>query len=609
MSHLSRWSRFLGLGASLAVLLSACTISPRPTLPVDVLLTPAVLPTPAMNGESAPMLPPSVENGATIYAEKCAACHGESGAGDGPQAETIRAQGRQVPSLVDPARARAAKPGEWHSIITVGRLQNLMPGFSGSLTGQQRWEVLAYVWALGTSPQRLEEGRKLFAAQCASCHGPNGEYAVGNPPRAFNDMPFLASYSLQDLAELMQQGEVHKDVRLNEEERFLVAELVRSFGYLYADPVALREARLRGDGTLTLRIVNGTPNGQGVPVGATSVLRAYDTRGEVFTRTAQLDANGWVTFTALPRRNNYFYQAELDYAGGRFYAPPLQFRTDATATTTLSDVLPIFETTEDESNIRISELHFFVQEVRPTQLTVVEIYQFDNLTDRAFIGKPAGDGKRYTLRLSKPEGATNLRFDGLGLGQRFFEEGDVIYDTDAVVPGRSAMRIIMIYDLPYRDRRPISRKVFYPVDRWDVIIPELEGVREQLRAEGLTDRGRQVLANGVFYLFTADQPAQAGEALRFEFAGRLVPAERPGSDARALGFGLITLGVAIGLAYFLLMRVRALRARYRDLGEVRRELLREIARLDDAFAQGKLREADYRAQRQRLKAELAEIWE
>lgn len=98
MSHLSRWSRFLGLGASLAVLLSACTISPRPTLPVDVLLTPAVLPTPAMNGESAPMLPPSVENGATIYAEKCAACHGESGAGDGLKPKPSAPKGGRCPA-------------------------------------------------------------------------------------------------------------------------------------------------------------------------------------------------------------------------------------------------------------------------------------------------------------------------------------------------------------------------------------------------------------------------------------------------------------------------------------------------------------------------------
>ncbi|MCS7088295.1 MAG: cytochrome c [Thermoflexales bacterium] len=607
MKLCSMWR--VGLIVCSGLLLAACTITPRPTVPVEALLTPAALPTPAMDGESAPMLPPSVENGAVIYAEKCAACHGESGAGDGPQAATIRAQGRQVPSLIDPARARVAKPSEWHAIITVGRLQNLMPGFASSLTGQQRWDVLAYVWALGTPPQRLEAGRKLYAAQCASCHGPNGELAFGNPPRAFNDMPFLASYSLQDLADLMQEGEAHAKVRLSGEERHLVADVVRSFGYLYADPAALREARLRGDGTLTLRVVNGTPGGRGTPIGATVVLRAYDTRGEVFTRTAQLDVSGWVTFTALPRRSDYFYQAELDYAKGRFYAPPLQFSTAATATTVLSDMLPIFETTEDESNIRIAEMHFFVQEVRPRQLTVVEIYQFDNLSDRAYIGKPSADGRRRTLRLSKPAGAQNLRFDGLGLGQRFFEDGDVIFDTDAVVPGRGAMRIIMLYEVPYRDRLPFERKVFYPVDRWDVIIPELEGVQEQLRAEGLVDRGRQVLANGVFYLFAADRPAQAGETLRFTFAGRLAPADRPGSDARALGFGLIALGVAIGLAYLVLMRVRALREHYRDLGEVRQTLLRQIARLDDAFAQGKLREADYHEQRQRLKAELREIWE
>ena len=31
------------------------------------------------------------------------------------------------------------------------------------------------------SPEQVEEGRKLFLANCASCHGTNGEGAIGGP--------------------------------------------------------------------------------------------------------------------------------------------------------------------------------------------------------------------------------------------------------------------------------------------------------------------------------------------------------------------------------------------------------------------------------------------
>ncbi|MDW8394889.1 MAG: c-type cytochrome [Anaerolineae bacterium] len=595
----------LVLGAT--ALVTACTVSPRPTLPVEVLLTPAALPTPALDGESAPMRPPDVEAGALIYEQKCAACHGLNGAGDGPQAATIRAQGRMVPSLVDPARFRVAEPAEWHQIITVGRLQNLMPGFSGSLNGQQRWDVQSYLWALSTSPQELSEGRALYQAQCASCHGSNGELAVGNPGQAFNDMRFLAAHSLLDLSNLMVQGEAHRGVRLTEEERFKVAQVVRSFGYLYADPAKVRLARTKGDGALKLQVFNGTPGGR-IVTGTLAVLRAYDSNGEVFTRTAQVAPDGTIAFTDLPRRADYFYQAELDYGDGRFYAAPVQF--DPAGNTLITGTLPIFETTEDDSAIRISEAFVFVQDVRPQQITVVEFYRFDNLSDRAYIGKPSNGGRRYTLRLTKPEGAQNLRFDGLGLGQRFFDEDGVIYDTDAVVPGRGATQVVMLYELPYRgDRLEFRRQVFYPTDRWDMLVPELEGVREQLRVEGLNDRGRQVLNNSVVYLFSANAPLAAGERISFSLVGRIRPADVPGGDGRAIGFGLVALGLTVAVAYFVLMRVRAIRAGDRSLAEARRALVSQIAALDDAYAKGKIAEDYYREQRERLKSELRAIWE
>lgn len=590
-----------------AMVLVGCTMSSRPTLPVEVLLTPAAMPTVAADGEAAPLQPPNAAAGAAIYAEKCAACHGNAGKGDGPSAAQIRAQGKLVASLVEPARFRTARPRDWHDVITNGRIQNLMPPFRGSLNAQQRWDVQAYLWALGTTPQNIQAGEQRYQAQCATCHGASGETPVGDGRRSLNTPRFLAEHSLLDIANLMMRGDAHTGIDLDEAQRFQVADFVRTLSYRYADPAAIRLAAITGDGVINLRAVNGTPNGQ--PIRALPVtLRAYDTAGEVFSRTATLDEAGQVSFDGLPTRTDYFYQAELDYNNGRFYAAPMQF--PMTGTRLISDILPVFETTTDSSTIRINELHIFVQDIAENTITIVEYYLFDNISDRAYIGEIGPNNRRRTLKISAPKDAQNLRFDGLGLGSRFFQDGEVIYDSDVVVPGLRSAQIAMLYELPYRDRRTFERRVFYPVQRADVIVPEVNGPGTPFTVTGeLTDQGVQRLASGDLRVFLSPKALAAGETFSFELRGRPLAAPAPGSDPRAIGFGLIALGLTLGLVYFVVNRARTQRAAEAAAPLRRKILLREIADLDDKFALGQIAEADYRTQRDRLKRELVALWE
>jgi mono/diheme cytochrome c family protein len=43
-----------------------------------------------------------------------------------------------------------------------------------SLTGPQRWDVVAAMWAANTTPEALARGQQLFARNCAACHGETG---------------------------------------------------------------------------------------------------------------------------------------------------------------------------------------------------------------------------------------------------------------------------------------------------------------------------------------------------------------------------------------------------------------------------------------------------
>jgi mono/diheme cytochrome c family protein len=112
---------------------------------------PAEPPTPA------PLIPPAtrpdIAAGAVIYAEKCAACHGPQGLGDGELADGLAF----APTpLGDPEFVSKADPLDWYRAVTIGNLDRLMPGFA-SLTDQQRWDVVGYAFSLSATSAKGDE--------------------------------------------------------------------------------------------------------------------------------------------------------------------------------------------------------------------------------------------------------------------------------------------------------------------------------------------------------------------------------------------------------------------------------------------------------------------
>ncbi len=593
----------------LVLMLAGCSMAGARQVPsIEMLLTPAVVPTRPPE-ELAPPAPPDVARGAAIYANKCAACHGDAGMADGPRAAQVRAQGSLVPRLSNIDTQRAAEPRVWFDLIGQGRIERLMPGFAGSLSAQERWDVLAYVWALGTPPEAIRQGQIIYEQQCAACHGlqgrGDGPQAAGRSMTSFSDPRWLADTSLNEMMRGMSAGngtpaDPHAALNLDDAARLAVSHYIRTFGYTYANPDDVRVQANVGDGLLTFVTANRTPGGQ-TPTGLPVTLRVYGPDNEVLSRTASLNSAGVVVFSDLPVQPDYFYQPEVIYEGAKFFAAPAQF----TETRAITGVLPVYEVTTDPSVIRISELHFFVQSVRDGFITMVEFYLFDNISERAYISQ-AGDAQQTrSVRVSLPAEATNLRFDGPGLGERFVRVGDDIYDTDAVGPGVRSSSITLIYDLPYRGGRVLERPVYYDVARWDVLMPESE-----LRVEGLVDRGTQQMSSGAIRLFEpAALNVAAGGVVRFELAGQPRGAPTPGEDGRAVGAGLIALAAALALGYLLMWRARRATRDELALAGQRQRLLEAIAQLDQRHEAGQIKESAYRKRRAELKARLSEIWE
>jgi mono/diheme cytochrome c family protein len=81
-----------------------------------------------------------------IYADRCARCHGERGAGDGADASLYK----PLPASLIDERTRQTSDGELFWKIGKGRRP--MPGYGSELTAEQRWEIVNLLRSFATQP-------------------------------------------------------------------------------------------------------------------------------------------------------------------------------------------------------------------------------------------------------------------------------------------------------------------------------------------------------------------------------------------------------------------------------------------------------------------------
>ncbi len=89
--------------------------------------------------------------------------------------------------------------------------------------------------------------------------------------------------------------------------------------------------------------------------------------------------------------------------------------------------------------------------------------------------------------------------------------------------------------------------------------------------------------------------------------GRRRAKNRQWQHGAAIGLGLVALALAGGMAYYVVSRSRV-SGGSTVVGTDQQTLLEQIAALDTQFAQGRLKEAVYRHEREALKDELRRLW-
>lgn len=89
----------------------------------------------------------SITAGATLYAENCAVCHGETGEGDGPTAEGLE----PPPADLHATHVQANTDGALFYIISHGRPDTAMPPWDNTLTEEERWHLVNYIRTFGSN--------------------------------------------------------------------------------------------------------------------------------------------------------------------------------------------------------------------------------------------------------------------------------------------------------------------------------------------------------------------------------------------------------------------------------------------------------------------------
>ena len=604
----------LALALALAALvLSACSLAePAPASTGPSGQTAPVNSAPAaQQSVQLPTRRPVAADGASIFAQKCSACHGDQGRGDGPQAAQIQSQTGTPPAdLTSDPVARAETPEQWFDVVSNGRMDKLMPPFSGSLSPDQRWDVIAYIWTLSAPPSEIDQGKSVYTAQCVQCHGQGGK---GDGPDAKGALPDFTQFSTIASVEPGRWDQALSSTHvpsfagtLSDAERRAVVDYIRTFVYDVTGQPAIAAAATPGVTSTTGisstvapasvvegYVLNGTAGG---PVPGNMEVTFYvipnGNTQSVISRTLQTDAQGRFTLTDVQASHGDPIAATVLYHDIQFPSDVATYGTEPTITLPIT----IYETTSDTANVQIDALHI-IATPDANGLQVDEIYALSNTGDRA-VANPG----QAIMHLDLPAGAINVTPDPSMVADTLTPNANGLDFYGYIPVGTSnAASIAFSYQLP-GTKFALDRTLFQNVKVVNVLIA---GAPDQVQVSGdnFMSGGTQDFSGQTYQLYQATNLAPGQQISLTVGSGGAV------LDWRVLLGGLLIVAGAAGLAIWFVRQRRRLAPGAIDARAQQDALLDQIAALDDAFEAGEIDKVDYNARRTRLKARLVKLME
>jgi mono/diheme cytochrome c family protein len=536
-----------------------------------------------------------LEIGEILYAD-CAECHGETGNGDGPEAN--KNPQRPAAELTNLKSLNDLSDANMFVMVNEGQA-DLMPAYGDEFSDEEIRAVVAYARTLGLT------NTDPITADDADAQVPTAESTEAAAAPGSTSVPDRGGSSTGS-------GGIVPPPRLPT-----------------IDPSGSSDGNAQGAADLTISgtVANQTDGGT-VPEDLTVTLRAYSaadlTSLDEMTQTTTLNDDGTYQFTDVSYREDLVYLTTVtyldrDFASGLYQPDP--------AAPTLDMPIVIYELTDDPSVVTINASVTQIQ-VGGDTLEATYSVRFTNTSDRLFTAlEPEADGRYRSMHITLPPGALVV---GITDQPRYIydEEANIVYDTTPLQPGEERF-IQVTYLLDYSSGAVIEYTTPYRIDGQLRVL--LENPSVTLEGELFPSQGEEQLGEATFQGYGERATLDAGTTIQYtltgeggeaailpeEFSSQSSASNMPNASSAVVTSDMLVpllaiLGVGVVIIGGGYMLVRRTANGANAAGKLNKQrlidgLVRQIAELDAQHDAGQINHDVYRQRREQLKGRLAEL--
>ena len=234
--------------------------------------------------------------------------------------------------------------------------------------------------------------------------------------------------------------------------------------------------------------------------------------------------------------------------------------------------LPVYDAGEDDSAIKINLIHKVIS-IRENSVSVAEIYEFENSSNKIYIGKKeTGADLNKTLRFFIPKEAQNISYIEGVTKENIVRDGNVVFDTVSFPPGKK--RVVITYEMPLSfGKNSMEKDFYYNTNTMLLLAAEAD---YKITVTGLNELD-PIFVDNQNYLRWVGENIESGSRIGISFYSTRL-------DIKKIElFPIIIFGVlfmAAVVSGFFVRNSKKKQLNHRDLEEKRKEIIIEIAQLD-----------------------------
>jgi mono/diheme cytochrome c family protein len=591
-----------------------------------------VSPTPLPDmGTLYPEEPPHPARGEGLFYENCAPCHGEAGLGNGIMSSLLPVA---VPAIGLGDISKHASPATWYRIISQGNMERGMPPFY-EFPVNERWDVLAYVFLLSSSPEELQSGKRIYETNCTECHGLRG---IDNLLVDFTDQEYMSQMTNLNLYRNIAEGQGEMKPfagELKEDDIWSVTYYLRSLSYDMSklDPTPT----FTFEPTLTITPMS-TPTGAGsdsktpediptiegeiteTPIpntfeisgivtnvsgtdldgDLTATLVYYNTinRQVFYSQSTDIKTDGTFIFSDLDADPDTAFWVTVNYQGVTYYSELSGF-DDSTDSLTLPVL--VYDAITEWTKLRFDIVQI-TMEISNDILNLNEIYIISNPGQSTVIIETDGTSLPFIILPKGVSELTSLAPDSRGAS---FLPATYGIALPPIVGNQYG--IVASFSIPYNRRLDFIQEFPMAVNTISLFAPE----KVRIKTEQLQNAGTQDF-NGAIYQILEISDFPSG-FLSLTITGTTGESDLTNLDQRS--WFIIVLGALgvlfVGLGIYLYFRNRNTDKKEeaeeeiksineREHGETTEDILDAIIALDEKLLNGKITNEVHKNQREQL---------